>query len=581
MISQALRDQIEQIAQRYPQRPSALMPALDLAQRLSHGYIPPEDLTAIGEILGLSTAEVFGVWTYYSMYNKVPVGKYHLQIDCNIPALLMGADEILAHLEEILQIKVGQTTPDGLFTLSKVQDLGSCGSCPIIQVNDRYYENMTVEKVDQLIASLRNGIMPDWKNESYFYSDCHALLRRRGKENSTSIDTYLADGGYQALEKALGASPQQVIDQVKESFLRGLGGAGFPTGTKWGFLPKQNHQPVYLICNADEGEPGTFKDRQIMEYDPHLLLEGMAISAFAIGAHLAFIYIRGEFAWIADILERAINEAYAKNKLGKNILGKGFDLDIIVHRGAGAYVCGEETALIESLEGKRGDPRLKPPFPAAKGLYNRPTIVNNVETLSSVPYIIANGPSAYKQFGSSNNYGFKIFGVSGHVHKPGVYEFAMGTPLKKILDAAGGVKGALKAVIVGGLSVPILTAQEAGGLNMDFDGCLQKDTMLGSGGIIVINHDTSIPLLTLRTIRFYAHESCGQCTPCREGSWAIEKLLEKILARQGCRKDIDQVLWLCQTIKGSTLCPTGDAFALPISAMIRKFRGEFDALVTN
>jgi len=576
MISQSIRDKIETIASRYPRRASALLPALRILQNESAGRIDRSELADIAELLDVSTAHVYGVWSHYSMYNLRPVGKYHLQIDGNVPAMLAGADDIIAHLEESFGIKVGQTTDDGLFTLTKVEDLGSCGTCPVVQVNDqRYYDNMTIAKVDELIASLRKGQLPPNDGKANFASQCNVLLKRRGAANSTSINTYKTDDGYKALQKARTMEPQKVIEQVKESGLRGLGGAGFPTGMKWSFLPKDNDKPVYLICNADEGEPGTFKDRQIMEYDPHLLTEGIAIAAHAVGAELAFIYIRGEFGWIADILEAAIEEAKTANIIGDSLK------DIIVHRGAGSYICGEETALIESLEGNRGCPRLKPPFPAVEGLYGCPTIVNNVETLSSLPFIISRGADAYKVFGSSNNYGPKIFGVSGHVNKPGTYEFAMGTELAKIIEAAGGVKGNLKAVIVGGLSSPILTAGEADGLKMDFDSCLEKDTMFGSGGIIVINDQTSIPQVALRTIDFYKHESCGQCVPCREGTRMVKELLKRLLQGYGTIADIDKILQICQTVKGNTLCPAGDGFVIPISAMINKFRPEFDALVKN
>ena len=573
MISQECREMITQLASRYPRKESALLPALDAAQREANGCIEKDDLAAIAAILGLTAAEVFGVWSFYTMYNRKPVGKFHLQVDANVPAMLMGADDIVAHLEKSLGIDVGQTTGDGLFTLTTVQDLGSCGTCPVIQVNDRYYENMTIEKTDELIASLRKGQMPDWKADANWGTECNVLLKRRGADNSTAIETYLADGGYESLKKARQMAPAAVVAEVKESGLRGLGGAGFPTGTKWGFLPKDSDKPVYLICNADEGEPGTFKDRQIMQYDPHLMIEGMAIACHAIGAKLAFVYIRGEFKWIADILERAIEQAGEKGILG--------ELDIIVHLGAGAYICGEETALIESLEGKRGNPRLKPPFPAVEGLYGCPTIVNNVETLASLPFIIAKGAAEFKKFGSDNNHGFKIFGVSGHVNKPGTYEFPMGTALSKILAAAGGVKGTLKAVIVGGLSVPILTAAEAAELNMDFDGCRKKGTLFGSGGIMVIDDTTSIPKMALRTIDFYEHESCGQCTPCREGTWVVKELLTRLIKGYGTKADIDRIVQICDAVIGTTLCPVGEAYGMPISAMVKKFRSEFEALLIN
>jgi NADH-quinone oxidoreductase F subunit len=577
-MKEELRQSIERIAARYPSRRSALLPALHLAQR-TEGAVGAELLGEIAALVGVPVSEAFGVQTYYTMFRRAPLGRFHLQVDTNIPAMLAGAEAIVAHLERELGIEVGQTTADGLFTLSTVECLASCGTCPVIQVNDRYYENMTVARTDALIAALREGSMPELPAEASFGTACDVLLKRRGTPNATSIEVYERTGGYKALAMALEKAPAEIAAEVKASNIRGRGGAGFPAGVKWGFLAKDTGKPTYLICNADEGEPGTFKDRQIMEYDPHLLIEGMTISGYAIGANLGFIYIRGEFAWIADILEKAIEEARARNLLGKGILGSGFDFDIIVHLGAGAYVCGEETALIESLEGKRGNPRLKPPFPAVVGLYGCPTIVNNVETLASVPFIIERGAAAVMKFGNPNNFGPKIFGISGHVKKPGTYEYPLGTPLATLLEAAGGVDGRLKAVIVGGLSVPILTAAEAEGLVMDYDSCLKKGTMLGSGGIMVMNQGTSIPQVALRAIRFYAHESCGQCTPCRQGSHVVVALLERIVAGGGTMDDIDLVLRLCRQIRGTTLCPTGEAFATPIEAMVSKFRDEFEALV--
>lgn len=571
MISTHLVEKIKKIAERYPDAKSALLPALDLAQRENNNRLDKEQIVAVAETLGVTRSRAYGVASYYTMYNLLPVGRYHLQVDTNIPAYVMGAETILHHLEAVLGIRPGETTPDGLFTLSEVEDLGSCGTCPVIQVNDTYYENMTIAKTDKLLESLRKGVLPEAQNESHFGTVCGILLKNRADTSCRAIARYRERGGYAGLTKALAMKPAEILDTVKQAMVRGRGGAGFPAGVKWGFLPQNYTGPVYLICNADEGEPGTFKDRQIMEYDPHLLIEGMAIAARAIGARTAFIYIRGEFRWISEILEAAIKEAKAAGLLA--------DLEIIVHRGQGSYECGEETALIESLEGKRGVPRLKPPFPAAKGLNGCPTIVNNVETLACMPYILEHGADAFRKIGVVGNAGPKLFGISGHVAKPGVYEYPLGTPLKTLLEAAGGVTGKLKAVIVGGLSTPIITATEAETLAMDFDSCLKAGTMLGSGGIIVMNDTISIPTIALRTIEFYAHESCGQCTPCREGSIAIKHLLQRLIKGQGEKQDIDKILELCDTIIGSTLCPTGDAFAMPIRAMVRKFRPEFEALV--
>ena len=571
MLSETTAKRIKDNILRYPSRESALIPALDLAQRENRNSLSKEIIREVAGLVGVTFSKAYGVATYYSMYNIQKVGKYHLFVDTNIPAFLAGAEEILDHLCHSLGIRVGETTPDGLFTLSDAEDLGSGGTCPVIQVNDVYYENMTVAKTDALIASLRKGVMPALKDESRFGTECSILLKNRGRKNAHKLAVYKRAGGYQALAKALALSPAVLLDMVKNANIRGRGGAGFPAGMKWGFLPKNDTRPVYLICNADEGEPGTFKDRQIMQYDPHLLIEGIAITAHTIGCAKAFIYIRGEFEWIARILEKAIEEAKAEGIIGA--------LDIIVHRGRGSYECGEETALIESLEGKRGCPRIRPPFPAAVGLYGCPTIVNNVETLSLIPYIVENGADAFRAIGTTGNHGPKIFGVSGMIKNPGAYEFPLGTPLETVLSAAGGVVGKLKAVIVGGLSVPILTAEEAGQLKLDYDSCVKAGTMLGSGGIMVMNDTVSIPRVALRAIEFYAHESCGQCTPCREGSIIVKRLLRGIVENRGKQADIDTVLSICDTVIGSTLCPMGDAWGMPVRAMVRKFRSEFESLI--
>ncbi len=562
---------IKTIIDRYPKKDSAVMPVMQYLQKKNNNRLDDRAVETAAKAIGCSKGKIYGIATYYTMFNTQPVGKYHLQVDTCVPGFLQGADEILAHLEKKLGIKTGETTKDGMFTLSAVQDLGSCATGPVIQVNDRYFENMTVKKTDALIDALKSGKEPENDPSMTVVSKCNILLNDRTKKDCRTLAFYKGNGGYQSLKKALSMKPDEIVAEVKEAGIRGRGGAGFPAGTKWTFLPKNDSRPVYLICNADEGEPGTFKDRQIMEFNPHLLVEGIAISSFALNAKKSFIYIRGEFDWIADILEAAIEEAKKDGQLNH--------VDIVVHRGGGSYVCGDETAQIESLEGKRGNPRVKPPFPANFGLYGCPTVVNNVETLSCVPYVIQNGAAAFQKIGVTNNFGPKIFGVSGHVNKPGIFEYPMGTPLKEILEAAGGVKGKMKGVIVGGLSVAILTAKEAEGLNMDYDSCNKAGTALGSGGIMVVNDTVSIPELALRTIEFYHHESCGQCVPCREGSLVIEHKLRDIVEGRGKMEDIDLILHLTKNIKGLTLCPTGEAFAVPIQAMVSKFRPEFEALV--
>ncbi|NOX38690.1 MAG: NADH-quinone oxidoreductase subunit NuoF [Calditrichaeota bacterium] len=401
---------------------------------------------------------------------------------------------------------------------------------------------------------------------------------------SRDIDYYMKHGGYQAFRKVLKEmDPDQVIEVVKESNLRGRGGAGFPTGVKWGFVPKNDDKPHYLLVNADESEPGTFKDRLLMDGNPHLVIEGAMIASYAIRANLSYIYIRGEFVKEARILEAAIQQAYDKGLLGKNILGSGYDLDMYVHRGAGAYICGEETGLIESLEGKRGWPRIKPPFPAIEGFLQSPTIVNNVETLACVPFIVERGARWFKSIGPESSPGPKLYCLSGHINKPGVYELPMGTNLKELIYEYGGgiLDGkALKAVIPGGSSVPVLRPDEID-VAMDFDSLAKIGTMLGSAGTIVMHEDTCMVDALLNLIHFYRHESCGQCTPCREGTNWAERILKKIEHGQASEKDVDLLEEVANHINFRTICPLGDAAAMPIQSFLKKFRDEFNAHVAQ
>jgi NADH-quinone oxidoreductase subunit F len=423
------------------------------------------------------------------------------------------------------------------------------------------------------------------------------LLDKINIENIWRYDVYREHGGYAAVEKAFKSmSPDQVTEQVKKSGLRGRGGAGFPTGMKWGFLAKPEGVPHYLICNADESEPGTFKDRYLMEFIPHLLIEGLIVSSYAIGSNRTYIYIRGEFAWIVDILEGAIAEAKNNGWLGKNILSSGFDCEIYVHRGAGAYICGEETALIESLEGKRGYPRIKPPFPAVKGLWDCPTVVNNVETLAAVVPIINMGGEEYAKIGIGKSTGTKLISACGNIKKPGVYEIEMNISVEEFIysdEYCGGIANGrrLKACVPGGSSVPILPANlllktakgETRMMTYESlsDGGFQTGSMMGSGGFIVLNEDQCIVRNTLTFARFYRHESCGQCSPCREGTGWMEKILHNIEYGKGKISDVD-LLWDIQSkIEGNTICPLGDAAAWPVAAAIRHFRDEFEWHVTN
>ncbi len=406
------------------------------------------------------------------------------------------------------------------------------------------------------------------------------LTKNMHVPNLQRIEIYESLGGYSALAKTLREyKPDEVTEIVKKSGLRGRGGAGFPTGMKWGFVPKQSGKPVYLCVNADESEPGTFKDRLIIEKDPHQLIEGTIISAYALGCHQAFIYIRGEFVYGAEVLNSAVAEAYERNYLGKSVLESGFGLDLIVHRGAGAYICGEETALLESLEGKRGHPRLKPPFPAVVGLYGSPTVINNVETLANVPHIINNGAEWYASIGVERNSGTRLFGVSGHVLKRGVYELPMGTPIRELLyEHCGGMREGrkLKAIVPGGSSVPVLTADQVD-VPLDFDSIAKAGSMLGSAGVIVMDDSTCMVKAALRISKFYAEESCGQCTQCREGTEWIYRILTRLENGNGKAGDLDLLLDICANMKGRTICPLSDAAAMPIESYIQKFYDEFAA----
>ena len=414
--------------------------------------------------------------------------------------------------------------------------------------------------------------------------DEKVLTRHFGVEGLFRIEVYRGLGGYKAVEKALKEmSPSAVLEEVKKASLRGRGGAGFPAGMKWGFVPQNVPKPRYLCVNADEGEPGTFKDRYIMSHNPHLLLEGTIIASYAVGIRSAFIYIRGEYEAVALRLEAAIAEAYKAGYLGDKILGTDFGLDVVVHRGAGAYVCGEETALLESLEGKRGHPRLKPPFPASVGLFQCPTVINNVETLSNVPSIVQEGADAFIKKGLPKDGGTRVFGVSGMVKRPGIYELPLGTKLRTIIfDHAGGMKDGkeLKAVIPGGMSAPILTADEID-LAMDFDSLAGAGSMLGSAAVIVIDKETSTLDVLKAVAKFYSHESCGQCTPCRIGTSWIHKIVKRLAGGEGEPDDIDTIIRLAGNIKGKTLCPLGDAAALPILSICRKFRSELEGYIPH
>lgn len=398
------------------------------------------------------------------------------------------------------------------------------------------------------------------------------------RHNSYTIESYLSSGGYSALRKALGIAPAEITDMVKKSGLRGRGGAGFPAGIKWSFIPPDSKKPVYLCCNADESEPGSFKDREILERDPHQMIEGIIIACYAIRSHKAYIYIRGEMPYGAKRIQQGIDEAYEHGYLGKNILLSGFDLDMKLYIGAGAYICGEETGLLESIEGKKGEPRPKPPFPAQVGLFGCPTIVNNVETLACVPHIINNGADWFASIGTPRNTGTKIFGLSGHVNKPGLYELPLGINLLELIEEyGGGIPGGrkIKAVSPGGSSSAVFSVDELD-IAMDFDTVAAAGSMLGTAGVTVMDETVSMIKVAQNLAHFYRDESCGQCVQCREGTWWLEKILREIDEGKGSIEHLDIILDACSQMRGTTICALADGCAMPIESIVRKFRDEFE-----
>jgi NADH-quinone oxidoreductase subunit F len=420
---------------------------------------------------------------------------------------------------------------------------------------------------------------------AYPYShekEVRLLSRGWGDPRTRTVEGWKELGGYEGLKKALGMSRDEVVAEVKESGLRGRGGAGFPAGVKWSFMPKEKKGPHYLLCNADESEPGTFKDRELMRWTPHQVIEGCLIAAYAIQADHVYIYCRGEFFEATQVLARAVEEAYENNLAGKDILGSGVDIEVTVHVGAGAYICGEETGLMNSLEGRRGLPRVKPPFPAAVGAFGKPTTINNVETLCSVPHIVVNGGAWYRQWGTEKSPGTKLFCVSGHVRRPGNYELPLGFPMKELIhDVCGGMREGrtLKAVIPGGASVPILNTDECEGCTLDYEGVIAAGSMLGCASVIVMDDSANVVTQVRRMVDFFAHESCGQCTPCREGTTWLARILKRIEEGKGTEEDLDTLLDLGKQMTGTTICVLSDSAAVPVASSIQKFRDDYLALI--
>ena len=605
-----LERKIDEAIGHYPpdQKRSAALPLLHLWQE-HFGLINDDAVTWIAGKLGLQPINIFELVTFYPMLREKRAGKTHIRVCRTLSCAMAGSYQVMENLCAATGIQrktdpaaAGHTpisvSPDRNYSIEFVECLASCGTAPVCMVNDDLHENVQPDNAMSILSqpAEKPAVYPPHPLEQ------RIIFKNIGRSNSkTDIKTYLDGGGYDDLRKAVKMSRAEIVNEVKTSGLRGRGGAGFPCGVKWSFIKPDEKKPVYLICNADESEPGTFKDRYIIHEDPHQLLEGIAISCFALNARTAYIYIRGEFPEGAKILEGAIEEAREHKFLGKNILGSGFDVDVHIHRGAGAYICGEETGLIESLEGKRAYPRIKPPyFPAVLGLYMCPTIVNNVETLCAVKHIIAMGGAKYAQFGRPNNTGTRIVCVSGDVERPGYFEIEVGkvTMGQLIYEMAGGIKWGrrLKAVIPGGSSAKVLRVDERFKLKqrqpdgsmmeeeisiydlpMDFDSLAAAGSMAGSGGVIVLDDSRDMVWVLNNINEFYAHESCGQCTPCREGSLWMKKITERMLNGGGVTEDPHTLKTIGDNIAGRTICAFGEACAWPTQSFVEKFPDEFAA----
>ena len=577
----ALEPRAREIIKRYDEPRAAMLPLLWLVQA-DVGHIPPEAERWIGALVGVAVSHVREVVSFYSMFRTRAAGRHELRVCTSLPCMLRGAGEVLAQLEARLHIRPGETTSDGGLTLTEVECLCACEIAPAGQLDEQFIgplDSGSIEAIARDALAPPTGSSPIEEPQPFVSTDGPVISTRFRNTAGTWWDAYVADGGYAAAAKALSSmTPSQVIDEVSKANLRGLGGAGFPTGRKWSFIPKGSPKPKYLVVNADEGEPGTFKDRYILERDPHALVEGMIVAAYAIGSHKAYVYIRGEYFRPAERFARAVTEAYERGWLGKNIQGSGFDLDVVIHRGAGAYICGEETALLTSIEGGKGFPKLKPPFPAISGLFQCPTIVNNVETLACVPFILREGADRFAALGTAKQGGTRLFSVCGHVNRPGLYEAPVGITLRELIDRhAEGVRRGhtLKAVIPGGMSAKVLDGKEID-VAMDFDSLLAAGTMAGSGGVIVMDDSTSMIEALQSAAKFFAHESCGQCSPCREGTGWVHRIMQRISRGEGRLQDLDDLLSIARAMEGKTICVFADAAAWPVQSYITKFRAEFE-----
>jgi NADH-quinone oxidoreductase subunit F len=583
ILSAETHEKIRAEMANYPHPRGALLGALHLALG-EKGNLDRDIFTEVGEMFEMRAVEVAEVASFYSLFN-LPRAQAILQVCTNLPCCLKGARGIVDELERRIGIKAGTVTADGGFAIAEVECLGSCGTAPVIQVNSNpYLENVTVDYAASLIESPSSAIearrptpmissIPDGV-EGY-------LLPPNGDKWLTLKD-YKRNGGYHAVEKAGGMAAKDIAALVRDAGLRGRGGAGFVVGQKWSFMPPKDDRPRYLAVNADESEPGTFKDRQIMERNPHLFLEGVMIAAMGIEANAAYIYIRGEYVDAYRIVRDALRESYDAGILGDRALGFNRRFDIRIQRGAGAYICGEESGMLESMEGKKGQPRKRPPFPAQRGLWDKPTTVDNCETVSHVPAIILKGADWFKNEGVKNSAGHTLFGVSGHVKRPGIYELRLGVKMRDLIyQYAGGLEDGrtIKAVIPGGVSMPILRGDQID-VAVDHESLRTVNTLLGTAGAIVMDDRTCLVRVALVVARFFDHESCGQCTQCREGTGWIYRTLMRIECGGGLPQDLETLADCCNFMDGKCICALADGAAWSARAFFTQFRGDFEAHIT-
>ena len=573
---------ISEVINYYENKPENLVQVLREIHK-GQNYVTSKQLEEVAQKLDIPLSKVYGVSTFYTLLSPKPKGKYVLRICSSAPCYMAGSENLLKYLKDKLKIQEGETSADGLFTLESTSCLGICAVAPAIMVNDRVYGDLNIQKLDQIIERRKRGKI---EKEKFVSLGANILSNKEGRIvlqncgiiNPESIEEYKLKGGYTALSKAIKKmTPPEVINEVKDSKLVGRGGAAFPTGLKWEFSFRATKKPKYIICNADEGEPGTFKDRLVLENDPHKIVEAMVIAGYAVGAEYGYIYIRGEYNLSIKRIKQAIDKAREQNYLGKNILGTKFSFDIEIREGAGAYICGDETALMESIEGKRGEPRLKPPYPPTSGLWNKPTVINNVETLANIPSIILKGADWYNKIGLAESTGTKVLTLLGDIKNQGAVEVPMGTNLKDILyDIGGGIKEGkkLKMVQLGGPSGSCFTPDMID-ISLDYKILSQTGLTLGSGVVLVLNEDRCIVDAVRNMAHFFRHESCGKCTPCREGTNMIYTLLTKIALGKGENNDLETLKLLGETMKDASFCGLGQSAPNSLLDTLKLFTNEY------